>query len=377
MKKKILIFYASFGWGHYSAAKAIKEHIEKQNLNQYEIKTIDFFKEFNPLLNKIAIDFYWNLVKHFPRARWKLYKTTDHENFSKIAKDFFTIISGKMLELLETENPDIIISTHFFPSQMCAYLKNKHLKYQLATIITDFTSHEQWTIFHEFVDYFFVANDNVKIDLIKKWIKDNKIYVTWIPISDRFWDKFDWTKIKKEYNLSTNIKTKTILFFTWWESGNTNINIIKILETLIKFKKQLQTIVITWKNINLQNKIQDFVDSKNAWKYTKVLWYSDKIPELMYISDLVISKPWWLTTTESIISNTPMLIITPIPWQEEINSTFLESMWIWITINNENDIKNVIDSFLKNPTLLENMKQKFNNIQKIKSTQQIFEILLK
>ena len=52
----------------------------------------------------------------------------------------------------------------------------------------------------------------------------------------------------------------------------------------------------------------------------------------MSISDLVVTKPGGLTTTESLASGLPIVVINPIPGQEEENATYLEKnkVAIWI-----------------------------------------------
>ena len=54
----------------------------------------------------------------------------------------------------------------------------------------------------------------------------------------------------------------------------------------------------------------------------KILEFTNQVPELMSISDLVVTKPGGLTTSESLASHLPMLIINPIPGQEEENAEF-------------------------------------------------------
>ena len=49
--KKILIFYGSYGGGHLSAAKSIKEYIEN-NFENTQIEMIDFVEYVNKAFNK-------------------------------------------------------------------------------------------------------------------------------------------------------------------------------------------------------------------------------------------------------------------------------------------------------------------------------------
>ena len=51
--KKILLFYASYGGGHLSAAKSIKEYIEN-NYSDAQIRIVDCIECTNKTCNKIT-----------------------------------------------------------------------------------------------------------------------------------------------------------------------------------------------------------------------------------------------------------------------------------------------------------------------------------
>ena len=65
--KKIMIFYGSYGGGHLSAAKAIKEYIET-NYNDIEIQMIDCVEYVNKALNKVTTKAYNDMAKVAPKA---------------------------------------------------------------------------------------------------------------------------------------------------------------------------------------------------------------------------------------------------------------------------------------------------------------------
>ena len=115
--------------------------------------------------------------------------------------------------------------------------------------------------------------------------------------------------------------------------------------------------------------------NNNAENRVRVLGFTDKVPELMNISCLVVSKPGGLTTTETLASNLPMIIINPIPGQEEENAEFLEQsgVAVWLRKNDSPDI--VISNLLNSENLLESMKEKTHNLAHIDSTKNICEIL--
>ena len=64
--KKVLIFYASYGGGHLSAAKSIKKHIE-ENYPNIESEMIDCMKFISKPLEKITTGAYREMAKNAPK----------------------------------------------------------------------------------------------------------------------------------------------------------------------------------------------------------------------------------------------------------------------------------------------------------------------
>ena len=60
--KKVMIFYGSYGGGHLSAARSIKEYIEN-NYTDTEVKMVDCVEYINKLVNKVTTTAYSELAK--------------------------------------------------------------------------------------------------------------------------------------------------------------------------------------------------------------------------------------------------------------------------------------------------------------------------
>ncbi|MDO5555807.1 MAG: glycosyltransferase [Clostridia bacterium] len=78
--------------------------------------------------------------------------------------------------------------------------------------------------------------------------------------------------------------------------------IFHILQAIIDSFPNLQTIAIAGKNEKIKHHFDNLVSKSNAYENVKVLEYTNKVAELMSVSDLVITKPGGLTTTESLAS---------------------------------------------------------------------------
>lgn len=372
---KILIFYASYGGGHLNAAKSINEYI----LNNYEnndVELIDCMKYVNKALEKITTAAYREMAKKMPWAWGRIYSDSQKGPLAHLSSRSNKIMAIKLLKLLREKKPDLIISTHPFGSQMCSYLKRKgKVTAKIATIMTDFAPHDQWLVGKDFTDYYFVAHDKMKNYLINSSIPESKIFVTGIPISNRFLIKYDRKEIFKNLELDEN--KKTILFFGGGEFGLGKTKTLQIFEAFVKNNLDIQIIGIAGRNEKMKLGFEEIVDKYKKHSSVKILEFTKHVPELMSISDLVVTKPGGLTTSESLASNLPMVIINPIPGQEEENAEFLESkgIAIWIKKNDNPDL--IIDDLLSNNKKLETMKGNTKILAQPNSTKNICDTLLK
>lgn len=352
--KKILIFYASYGGGHLSAAKSV-ESVINEKYPDYETKLVDCMKYVNKGIEKITTAAYRGMAKKAPWAWGKIYNASQKGVMAHISTRSNAMMAVKLLELLRSEKPDIVISAHPFSSQMCAYLKRKgKINFPLATIMTDFAPHDQWLVGHEYTEFFFVAHDKMRNYLISKGIDESKVFATGIPISIRFTKEYNRAEILKEFNLKDN--KKTILFFGGWNSGSAQARTLKIFDALANYSSNLQVVAISARNKKLQEGYEKIVKEKNLENVT-ILDYTTKVPELMSIANLVVAKPGGLTTSESLAMNLPMIIINPIAGQEEENAEFLEEKGIGIWMRKDDNIKEKIENLLSDTEKLANMKE--------------------
>lgn len=210
--------------------------------------------------------------------------------------------------------------------------------------------------------------------LISKNIPENTVFVTGIPISSRFLKTYNKKEILDEFNLEEN--KKNILFFAGGEFGLGKNKTLQIFEDLIKNFDEIQVIAIAGKNEKMKLHFESIVKEFNKEKNVRVLEYTNKVPELMAISDLVISKPGGLTTSESLASNLPMIIINPIPGQEEENAEFLESKGIAVWLKKSDNSKAIIEDLLSDSDKLAAMKKNTFILAKPHSTEEICDALL-
>ena len=371
---KILIFYASYGGGHLNAAKSIHECLKKKYKN-VDVELIDCMKYINKTIEKVTTKAYTEMAKKAPWAWGRIYSDSQKGPLAHITSRSNKFMAIKLLRLLREKQPDLIISTHPFGSQMCSYLKRKgKISAKIATIMTDFAPHDQWLVGSDFTDYYFVAHEKMKKYLIRKGIPAQHVFDTGIPISSRFLEIYDKDYILNELHFSS--KKKTILFFGGGEFGLGKTRTVEIFEGFVQYCKDMQIIAIAGKNEKMKLAFEKIVSKYHQQKNVLVLEYTSQVPEFMSVSDLVVTKPGGLTTTESLVSHLPMVIINPIPGQEEKNAKFLVKNGIAIWIKKDDDVIQTLTDLFSDPEKLETMKENTKKLAKPHSTEDICQILL-
>lgn len=372
--KKILIFYGSYGGGHLSAAKSICDYIEK-NYSDSQVELVDCVEYVNKLFNKLTTKAYKDFSKN---ARWiwkHLYYDSESGSLSRICNTINRLMAIKLNRLIQEFQPDLIISTHPFSSQMCAILKEKgKLNCKVATILTDYAPHNQWLVKSEFIDYYFVAQQGMVDDLVSRGVNKDKIHVTGIPLSSRFLQSYNKQKILEDYGLTSD--KNTILFFAGGEFGFGKDKTFNRLKAIIDNLPNLQVVAVAGRNEKMKERFDELVKTTRTESNVKILSFTNQVPELMSVSDLVITKPGGLTTTESLASGLPLIIIDPLPGQEEENAEFIENSGAGIWVKDSDNIETILLNIFNNPDKLENMKSKARLIAKKNSTQNIVETLL-
>ncbi|MCI8654712.1 MAG: glycosyltransferase [Clostridia bacterium] len=372
--KKVLIFYASYGGGHLSAARSIKEYIDS-NFPNIDSELIDCVKYINKAFNSVTTKAYSEMAKKVPMLWGRVYKRSESGPLATISNTSNKVMAIKLNKLLKEKQPDLIICTHPFGSQMCSYLKKKgKLDCKIATVMTDYAPHNQWLVGHKYIDYFFVSHDGMKSALLKKGIDNSKVYATGIPLSNKFLLKYNKSEILNGFGLDAN--KKTVLFFGGGEFGLGKSKTLDIFKSLVLNDNNIQVVAVAGKNQKMKANFENVVEQNNKEHSVRILEYTDKVPQLMSISDLVVTKPGGLTTTESLASGLPIVIINPIPGQEEENAEFLEKNKVAIWIRKNDNVESILNDLFSNPNKMREMKIRARIMAKRNSTKDICNILL-
>jgi len=349
MTKKILILTASYWAWHNVAANTLDNYYKN---NWYETKVLDLVDFIDNFTWKTTQSFYQDFCSKHPKIWEKTFNILDNEKVKKILfSASYPVYQKKFNKVIEEYNPTIIVSVFPFWWSFIKHNIDKNWKnYKTWIMVTDSINiHSIWYLLWDYIDKYFLIDEFSKKEFIKKFNhKKDNIIVSFFPIEEKYF-------INKK-----NINNKEIyILLTWLDDKYVLTLISYFVNTQYNFK------FIKWRNNILFNKLKlEF--NYNNFEYLDFI----NLRENYYNIWIFIWKAWGATMSECIATDTPMIIPTFIPWQEEGNVDLIKKAELWIYENNPENAKFLIMFLDWNKSL-----NGFKKIKKNKSIEIIFNNL--
>ena len=314
---RILITTITAGAGHLQAAAALHEAWQKLHPDD-TVEKIDLLTFFSPLHKKIYSEGYVKLIAHAPELWGMMFNKMDNPTLIKKLAKWKTAIgsnsSRKFARCVKQFNPDAVLCTHYLPVELLGGLRKKWPGTPPLTIsvVTDFEAHALWM--EPNVDLYCVAAEETKARLIARGTDAAKVVATGIPIAAKFSAKIDAAAVRRRYGLRDDLPVVLVL------SGGFGMGpVAEILKALDQIERSFQTLVVAGRNEELRRDLA----AQDRRHPTHVLGFVTNMEELMAVSELLITKPGGLTTSEALAMGKALFILNPIPGQEAANSDFL------------------------------------------------------
>lgn len=349
-KDKILILSGTYGEGHQQAAIAIHE-AAKLRYPDMEVEVLDFMEMAHPFIHPVSRYLFMYGIKKFPLLHGYLYQKTRHNNSSFMLHTFTFFSIRRLLNLLKDIQPSIVVSTFPFAAAAMSILRTYSLTdISTVTIITDHTNHSYWI--HPFTDQYIVGSEQVYKALTQSGVLDSQIAMTGIPIKPEFSVTYSRQFLKSKHGLDPDLKTVLVMGGGWGIMGDG----VASLEVLEKLPFQIQLIYVCGRNQKLKKQLAARLQSSKH--RVLITGYINYVHELMAISDLMITKPGGLTTSEAIAMQLPMLLYRPLPGQEQDNAEFLLQSGVAIQAETNTDLTHKLSYLLENTDALLTMTDK-------------------
>ena len=308
---KILVLSCGTG-GHNSAAKAIVDELNRHNATADFIEYLDII---NPRIRNLVNNLYIKSTTGNGRIFKRVYKLGtlyDNTNFKSPVYVLNSFAKKKLYEYIKSNNYDYIATTHLFAAQALTCIKKEHSDIHFIEICTDYTYIPFWRETNP--DFIIVPHKDLVQNFEEKGVNRDKIVPIGIPVYKDFSMDLEKEKCYNELKLDKT-KKYTLIMTGSMGFGNT----IQIVDELSK-RVNATNIVICGSNKKLQGEL------KSKYPLDKVIpiGFTNKISKYMRISNVLLTKPGGLTTTEAGTINIPIIHTMPIPGCENYNAEFFE-----------------------------------------------------
>lgn len=361
---KILIAHVSAGAGHRKAAEAVYYYL-RENKPEIDIRLVDVLEDSNPVFRFLYTKGYFFLV-NYCLGLWAFgFWLTQLKVFNSLSKPLGLFIdklnTAKFFKLLVKENPDFVISTHFLPSEITAYLKEKgEITSNLITVITDFGVHPFWIA--KGTDIYNVASGFTARQLKSMGVDPRRIMDLGIPVDQRFGAGYDRWSLRHKLGLAQ--EKFTVLVIT----GSFGIGPIeRICETL---HQDCQVIAVCASNKRLYARL-----IKRDLSGVKVFGFVNNVEELMAVSDMIVTKPGGMTVSEVLAMELVPIFISAIPGQEEFNTQAMSSYAIGHQPKDMADILAIVKEYKSDPQKLKQAREKIRLVKKPLAAQELINAI--
>ena len=371
---RILVLSAAVGAGHLRAAQAVELAL-REMLPAATVRNQDVLELTNALFRRVYGRAYLDLVNNSPHVLGYFYDLLDQPSRSgKNRGDRFRLALeklnlGQLIRLLQGEQWDLIINTHFLPAEIIASLrKQDKVSMPQVTVTTDFETHRLWV--NQPCEHYFTATPEGARYLHSWGVPAGDTTPTGIPIHPLFSKPKTRAECLARQGLAGDRPIVLQL------AGGFGVGPIeKITQALLAVDRPMDLVVVAGRNEAVKQELAK-LDVPQRHRL-KVLGFTDQMDELLHVADLVVSKPGGLTTSETLARGAVMVIVNPIPGQETRNSDFLLESGAAIKANNMPALTYKVNALLSEPARLAQLKENVARVARPRAAYDIVEHALR
>lgn len=213
--------------------------------------------------------------------------------------------------MVAREDPDVLLSVHMDTNAMSAvWQKHGALKGPAHCVVTDYVAHYVWAT-HSIARYY-VASEEVKRDLARYGVPEDKVMVTGIPISPRISapDARPAEDVKRMLGLHPE---RPLVLIMGGSQGDQQY--APLLKALEREGTTAQVVALCGRSEEKRKEVDGLAPTLSFPVFSRP--FVD-MRDYYQAADLIISKPGGLTTAEVLAKGKPMIVVSPYAGMEEM-----------------------------------------------------------
>ncbi len=347
--RRVAILTLSVGAGHLRAAEAVHRAVYAGG-DDVDARTIDLLKHSSRWFLAVYVTTYWQMLRRAPWMwRWLFIRRQKKMHRKTAPWWIFRRGCRAALEQLKTLAPHLVIATEVGAAEFAAMARRGGwFDAPIIAVQTDFYTEPPWV--QPEIDVYCVASEEAKSQLISWGVSSNRVVTCGIPVDSAFALRFDRAELFQALGLDAGRPVVLVM-----GGGMGPAPLDQIVERLAFCRQPLQVLAVAGNNRELRARLEAL--RGRVMLDLHVFGWTDKIPELMAVSNLLITKPGGVTAAEALAVGLPMVLTHPIPGPEELHLRYLAERAVAVEAKSLNEIPGVVSALLADGAALKRMTQ--------------------
>lgn len=365
---RVLLLHASVGAGHKRAAEALATAFARRQPG--EVRVEDVLDHTSKLFRVAYARSYLELTDRAPLVWGYFYTQTNADpNLAEFTNNIRKLVEGigvgGLRDVLRGFMPEVIICTHFLPMELLVrYKRNAQLAQPIYCVVTDFAAHTFWT--YTEIDGYFVADAQTREQLISRGVTPAQVTVSGIPVDPSLGEPKERQAMRARHGLAPDGSLITL-----FGGGLDDDHVRQIVQGLCRRAISGTLVVVAGRNPTLADSLADLAST--AQLHLRVYGFVDFVDDLIVASDLVVTKAGGLIVSEVLARGVPLVVIDPIPGQEEWNADFVVSSGAGAQLRMSESVPATVERLLRQPHLLHEMGRAAAQVGRPRAASEIAE----
>ncbi len=362
----VLFLYGDRPSGHAAAAAALRDQMR---LSAPHVRVSEFsLSELHPFVGPLVSGAYLQFVQKTPKLWSSLYDNSAvAAAIGEIRRPLSALHRKKLRARLRQLSPDLIVCTHALP---CATLslekENGALSAPLAAVLTDYGVHAFWV--SAYVDLYLASCQEAAEELMRRGVDGAKIQVTGIPVHPKHRERPGREQARSALGLA--LEPWTLLL----EGGSRGLGPLHLLvDQLLAELPQAQLLIACGRNRGLYRELRG---RYGRTPRVRPLPFTRRMPTCLAAADLLVGKPGGLTAAEATATGLPLVLVDPLPGQEQRNSAHLASQGAAICVEDASSLGKTLRALLQEPERLRALREGAKRASRPASSEQACRALL-
>lgn len=308
-RARILIYAASTGSGHRSAAASVESYLLTHYADSVHVRTVDFMAEHAPGINALARFAHDAAVDFFPTGYGTFGDLTRRMPHNPVVRELMTSGFANAEAFLKAFKPDAVISTHAVPGGVVSEL-SRSVGPVAATVVAEYASGDLWL--HPDTDLYFVSTTDMRDDMVLGGVPYERVVVSGIPIDERFAERASRASCRSALGLSDRF---TVLLTPTAGPVDDMRSLCRSLTG-----EGIQVAAVTGGDERLHRALATL-----AGKQPLLHPYADagEMPAMMRAADVVVGRAGGLTVPEAFAAGVPFVAYSAVPGPEARDVRFI------------------------------------------------------